>query len=304
MSKIDTSWNRFNTPKSGSARNPLPNPSRRTILVVNPGPSSLTEAGPLSQARKSLTSHKESNPMATAKQIAARKRFAAMARAGAFKRKKRSSKKRRNPSTVSRPRIHVKGSAKRGYTFSLGKRSRYKGRVKSVNPSRRRRWTRRRNPSRSGGRKLFGFIDTNLLMSFALGGAGFVATVKFINPQLAKLKVMAPQANGTASWANRLKGLAYIAASLFAIAKVKNRVVRDLAIGVGVAGAYDVIAQNIPQAGLASLNGMDYSLVGYDPMMGSDVSPYDLANLNGADVSFMGQDVVLAADASDIGMRY
>lgn len=242
--------------------------------------------------------------MATAKQIAARKRFAAMARSGAFKRKKRSSKKRRNPS--SRPRVSVKGSPKKGYTFSLGKRSKYKGRVKAINPSRRHRRARRsfrRNPSRSGGRKLFGFIDTNLLMSFALGGAGFVATVKFINPQLAKLQVMAPKADGTASWTNRLKGLAYIAASLFAIAKVKNRVVRDLAIGVGVAGAYDVIAQNIPQAGLASLNGMDYSLVGYDPM-GADVSPFDLANLNGADASLMGQDTILAADASDIGMRY
>lgn len=236
--------------------------------------------------------------MATAKQIAARKRFAAMARSGAFKRKKRSSKKRRNP----RPRVTVKGSPKKGYTFSLGKRSKYKGKVKSINPSRRRH-LRRRNPSRSGGRKLFGFIDTNLLMSFALGGAGFVATVKFINPQLAKLSIMAPQTDGTASWANRLKGLAYIAGSLFAIAKVKNRVVRDLAIGVGVAGAYDVIAQNIPQAGLASLNGMDYSLVGYDPM-GADVSPSDLANLNGADASMMGEDVILAADASDIGMRY
>lgn len=288
-------------PKRGSNRNPLPNPSRRTIVVVNPGPHGPTEAGPLSQARKSLTSHKESNTMATAKQIAARKRFAAMARSGAFKRKRKKSTKARNP----RPRVSVKGSPKKGYTFSLGKRSKYKGRVKAINPSRRRRRSfKRRNPSSRGGKKLFGFVDTNLLMSFALGGAGFVATVKFINPQLARLQVMAPQADGTASWANRLKGLAYIAASLFAIAKVKNRVVRDLAIGVGVAGAYDVIAQNIPQAGLASLNGMDYSLVGYDPMMGSDVSPYDLANLNGADVSFMGQDVVLAADASAIGVQY
>lgn len=235
--------------------------------------------------------------MATAKQIAARKRFAEMARSGAFKRKKRSTKKHPNP----RPRVTVKGSPKKGYTFSLGKRSKYKGKVKAINPSRRLR--RRRNPSRSGGRKLFGFIDTNLLMSFALGGAGFVATVKFINPQLAKLAIMAPTAEGP-SWANRLKGLAYIAASLFAIAKVKNRVVRDLAIGVGVAGAYDVIAQNIPQAGLASLSGMDYSLVGYDPMLGEDVGPYDLANLNGADASLMGQDVVLAADASAIGVQY
>lgn len=291
-------------PKAGSARNPLPNPSRRTILVVNPGPSSHTaEAGPLSQARKSLISHKESNTMATAKQIAARKRFATMARSGAFKKRRKKSSKSRNP----RPRVAVKGSPKKGYTFSLGKRSKYKGRVKSINPSRRRgvrRSFKRRNPSSRGGKKLFGFVDTNLLMSFALGGAGFVATVKFINPQLAKLQAMAPQADGTASWASRLKGLAYIAASLFAIAKVKNRAVRDLAIGVGVAGAYDVIAQNIPQAGLASLNGMDYSLVGYDPMMGSYVGPYDLANLNGADVSFMGQDVVLAADASSIGVQY
>lgn len=273
-------------------RNPLPNPSRRTILVVNPAPYGAPEAGPLSQARKQLKNlNTESHTMATAKQKAARAKFAAAARSGKFskRRKRKGTRKRRNPS--SRPRVQVSGSRKRGYSFTLGKKSPYKSRVKHTNPSRRKRRTfKRRNPSSRGGKKLLGFIDTGLVLSFVIGAAGFVGTVKFINPAVAKLSFLQANADGTLPIAAKLKGAAYIFLSLFGVAKIKNRMVRDALIGVGVAGAYDLIALNVPSAGLASLGGMDYSLVGYDPM-GLDVSSMDLRNLNGVDTSLMGQDM-------------
>lgn len=171
MNSVEKAWNRFLSSK------PLPNPGRRTILVVNPAPRrGATVAGPLAQARKTKTApaptKQEKKTMATKKQIAARKRFAAMARAGAFKKRKASNPKpkrkapKRSASSVSRPRVTVSGS-----TFHLGKRSKYKGRIKHVNPSRRRVKRRHyRNPSR----KLFGFLDTSMALSFVLGGAGFV----------------------------------------------------------------------------------------------------------------------------------
>ena len=276
----------------GSKKNTFTNPQRRTIVVVNPSPKRETEAGPLSKARKSLTTKQESENMATAKQIAARKRFAAMARSGAFKKSKKSHKRRKahNPSAATKHRVRVSstGSKRSGYRFTLGNKSPYKSRVKSINPGRKHRRFKRRNPSAS--KKILGFIDLNLLTSFALGGAGFVATVKFINPQLAKLPFMAPHTDGTVNYVSKFKGVALLALSLLGVAKIKNRMVRDVLIGVGVAGAYDLVAQNIPSAGIAALNGMDYSLVGYDPMLGTDVGFADLSNLNGTDATFLGAD--------------
>lgn len=300
MNSVEKTWNKFVGEK------PLPNPGRRTILVVNPAPrrgAKKTVAGTLPQARTSTT-NKEKTTMATAKQIAARKRFAAMARSGAFKRKKRShAKKHRNPSTTtSRPRVHVSGSHRSGYRFTVGKRSKYKGRVKSINPSRRRRTHKRRhhrNPSR-GGKKILGFLDTKMLVSFALGGAGFLAGVKGLS-YVAKIPGFAPKADGTPGVLAPYRGAVYLLVSLFAIAKVKNTMVRDAAIGLGVAGAYDLLATNIKALNVATLAGADYSLVGYDPMLGEDVSPMSLSNLNGQDIELLGADAtMLGIDASAI----
>lgn len=244
--------------------------------------------------------------MATAKQIAARKRFAAMARSGAFKKSRKKHKKARNPSTtVSRPRVHVTATGKgkrKSYKFSLGKKSPYKGRTTSVNPGRRRRARKhyRRNPSRAG-KKFLGFLDLKSVISFGLGAAGFIGGVKGLQ-YVAKIPGFGPKADGTPGTLAPYRGGVYLLVALFALAKVKNTMVRDAAVGIGIAGVYDLVAVNVKAANIATLAGADYSLVGYDPMLGEDVGPGDLNNLNGRGFTdFAGADTtLLGVDASTI----
>lgn len=294
---IETQWKNFVKAK------PLPNPARSTILVVNPAPSRSAKrvvAGPLSQARKgtrSASTNQERKTMATAKQIAARKRFAAMARSGAFKKGRKRSKKARNPTTTtSRPRVSVTATGKgkkKSYKFSLGRKSPYKGRTTSVNP-RRRRSSKRRNPSRAGGRKLLGFLDLKSVISFGLGAAGFIGGVKGLQ-FVAKIPGFGPKADGTPGTLAPYRGGVYLLVALFALAKVKNTMIRDAAVGVGIAGVYDLVAVNVKAANIATLAGADYSLVGYDPMLGEDVGFSDMNNLNGsslgADATLLGADM-------------
>lgn len=239
--------------------------------------------------------------MATAKQIAARKRFAAMARSGAFKKGRKRSKKARNPTTTtSRPRVSVTATGKgkkKSYKFSLGRKSPYKGRTTSVNPRRRRRSSKRRNPSRVGGRKLLGFLDLKSVISFGLGAAGFIGGVKGLQ-FVAKIPGFGPKADGTPGTLAPYRGAVYVLASLFALSRVKNTMIRDAAYGIGIAGIYDLIAVNVKVANIATLAGADYSLVGYDPMLGEDVGFSDMNNLNG---SSLGADAtLLGVDASTV----
>lgn len=134
-------------------------------------------------------------------------------------------------------------------------------RAKAHRSSKRRSY--RRNPSRSGGSRgasLKSVLSPSNFIQVTSVAVGFVGG--------AKLGGMIYDKVVPASM-RKFAGLVTFALGAFASAKMKNDMAKKAAVGLSVAGIYDLIAQNLPSAGLKPVSGDTIDMNGID-LVGDD----------------------------------
>lgn len=143
-------------------------------------------------------------------------------------------------------------------------RRRSKGRARR-SPSRRRSY--RRNPSRGGGRGLAlrSVLSPSNFMQIAAVTVGFVGGAK-----VGGIIYDKAFATGALSGFRRFAGLVTFALGAFAASKTKNGLAQKAAAGMSAAGVYDLIAQNLPSAGLKPVSGDTIDMNGIDLVGDSD----------------------------------
>ncbi len=138
-------------------------------------------------------------------------------------------------------------------------RRRSKSRSRARRPSRRRSY--RRNPSRSGGKGLAlrGMLSPSNFAQIAAVTVGLVGGAKVGGIIYDKVFT-----NGGMSSFRKFAGLATFALGVFAASKTRNALAQKAAVGVSAAGVYDLIAQNLPSAGLKPVSGDTIDMNGID----------------------------------------
>lgn len=125
----------------------------------------------------------------------------------------------------------------------------------------------RRNPSAAGLKQI---LSPSNFMQIGSVTVGFVGGAKVGGMIYNKLF------SGTGALAKfrRFAGLATFALGTFAAGKVKNDLAKKAAAGIAAAGIYDLIAQNVPQAGLKPVNGDSIDMNGVDLVGDGESSVY------------------------------
>jgi hypothetical protein len=157
------------------------------------------------------------------------------------------------------------------------------------NPSRRHRGHARRyrrNPA-----ALKQILNPTNFMQIGSVTVGFVAGAKVGGMIYNKFFGTGPGAK-----VRRFAGLVTFALGTFAAGKVRNDNLKKAAAGLAAAGIYDLIAQNIPQAGLKPVNGETISVRGVD-LVGNDPAEDD--DMEGETISVSGDMTELVGDEMD-----
>lgn len=197
------------------------------VYIINP------TGEPSSIRKKASTNNKRS---ALVRKRKSKRSHASYVKAG--KKAARSRKRRKNP-TKHRVTVYATG---RGKKKRLRRSSKWRlGVRKRINPSRKRRSRRRRNPAmnlRSMGRTYFGKarITNALMILVGLGGAGFLKgiLVGFMPAGIAK------------EWGQRLYGVAAIILGVTLQQTSRRKEMKSAGMGMVVFGFYDLIVSNTP----------------------------------------------------------
>lgn len=164
---------------------------------------------------------------------------------------------------------------------------RHKSRVRRTSSKRR---SYRRNPSRSGGSRgmaLGKILSPSNFMQIGAVTVGFVAGAKVGGMIYDKAF-----ATGALSGFRRFAGLVTFALGAFAASKTKNGLAQKAAAGMSAAGVYDLIAQNLPSAGLKPVSGDTIDMNGID-LVGDNDSVYaggDSIDVSGNMTELVGDD--------------
>ena len=257
---------------------------KQRILILNPShrPKKRLSLGSGSKI-SSAKGERMARRRASAAQLRARARFVKMVRSGSFKRRRRA---KRNPrgiwdTGIHRPRLRISRGRKTEtlrprspYRSITGKplitkinkrrrrrsnqgapamlsnrRRRRRARARRRNPvlfnrSRRHRMRRRRNPAFN----VRAILNRQFIMNAILAGGGFAIGIK-ASSMVAKIPGVGAL--------GRFKGVVHILLGSVVAVYAKQAQVRALAGGFAAAGAYDLLAQNIPQLALPSAMGVD-----------------------------------------------
>jgi hypothetical protein len=148
----------------------------------------------------------------------------------------------------------------------------------------------RRNPSRSGssrGMALRNVLSPSNFLQIGSVTLGFVAGAKVGGMIYDKAF-----ATGALSGFRRFAGLVTFALGAFAASKTKNGLAQKAAAGMSAAGVYDLIAQNLPSAGLKPVSGDTIDMNGID-LVGDDSGVYaggDSIDVSGNMTELVGDD--------------
>ncbi len=230
----------------------------RLITIINPsgGHSSIKKA------QKTKTRKKEKTTMA-AKRKSTRRRKATTKR-----------RKRRNPSK-HRVTVYKYG---RGKSAKLRRTKSYRLKPKRVNPRRRRKYSRRRNPVRM--RQYFGKTRMTNAISLLVGIGG-----------AAGIKAFASRMVGN-EWFDRTFGILAIIMGATLNMRGRRAMTKSVGTGMVVFGLYDAIVSNVPMLGAylptigkpSFISGYSYGRSTYPSMMGASVNDGDI-EVVGANVS-------------------
>lgn len=169
---------------------------------------------------------------------------------------------------------------------SIRRRSRSKSRSRRV--SKRRSY--RRNPAMAVRRSGFGLksvLSPSNFMQIASVTVGFVAGAKVGGMIYDKAFATGPMAAF-----RKFAGLVTFALGAFAASKTKNALAQKAAAGMSAAGVYDLIAQNLPSAGLKPVSGDTIDMNGID-LVGDDTNVYaggDTIDVSGNMTELVGDD--------------
>lgn len=146
----------------------------------------------------------------------------------------------------------------------------------------RRRRTYRRNPSRTRGLLKTAFSRKHVINILSLG-VGFVGGIK-----------AQKYINGVEAFMNfrRWTGLIPFILGTIVAVRGKSEAVKSVGAGLSLSGMYDLVTQNIPQIGLAPVEGVDLDDTMYQG------TAIDLEGTNAIDLE--GEDDVMVGDHDDI----
>lgn len=151
----------------------------------------------------------------------------------------------------------------------------------------RRKRSYRRNPALATSvRKAF---SVQTLAPLAQIGTGFVVGIK-AQPAINRIEFLAKM--------RRFTGFIPVAIGTFIAAAGKGKLAKNVGTGLGLAGLYDLVSQNIPQLKLMTVEGLDIDMAGgYD----DGINGIDI-DMDGEEVEVVGEDedtVVVGEDDSD-----
>ncbi len=162
-----------------------------------------------------------------------------------------------------------------------------KSRKGRSNPRRSSRRKYRRNPSGGARRSLKTILSPSNFMQIASVTVGFVGGAKIGGMIYDKVF-----STGALSTFRRFAGFATFALGAFAASKTKNGLAQKAAAGMSAAGVYDLIAQNLPSAGLKPVSGDTISMHGNVELVGDDDRSYagDSIDVSGDMTELVGDD--------------
>lgn len=167
------------------------------------------------------------------------------------------------------------------------KSRRHKSRARRSHSKRR---SYRRNPSRSGGKgmALRNVLSPSNFAQIAAVTIGFVGGAKVGGMIYDKAFT-----SGALSGFRRFAGFVTFALGAFAASKTKNGLAQKAAAGMSAAGVYDLIAQNLPSAGLKPVSGDTIDMNGIDLVGEGSDSVYaggDTIDVSGNMTELVGDD--------------
>jgi len=167
-------------------------------------------------------------------------------------------------------------------------RRRSKSRGRARRPSKRRSY--RRNPSRAGGKGLAlrSVLSPSNFAQIAAVTVGFVGGAK-----VGGIIYDKAFSSGALSGFRRFAGFVTFALGAFAASKTKNGLAQKAAAGMSAAGVYDLIAQNLPSAGLKPVSGDTIDMNGIDLVGEGNDSVYaggDTIDVSGNMTELVGDD--------------
>lgn len=154
------------------------------------------------------------------------------------------------------------------------------------NPSRKSRRSYRRNPSPT----LKAMLSPSNFLQIGAVTVGFVGGAKIGGMIYDKAF-----STGALSGFRRFAGLVTFAIGVFGASKTKNALGQKAAAGMSAAGIYDLIAQNLPSAGLKPVSGDTISMRGNVDLVGDD----DMRTYAGDTIDVSGDMTELVGDDAD-----